>query len=275
MQLATYDPAEDPASDTAIATFMAEAFATEDLGYSGHAPGVGARAKGMARIAERTDLSLEQLYRSRNEHGNPTLKTTMTAMASAGKAGYPPPPNPETVSMPRPALLACVLLTGLVAALAPGRATAAAPEANAPYLPGFHAATAPPAPTPPAPAPTPPAPTPPAPARAAPVPAAPATPVTASDYMAVAAQAVAQQQAKPALRALGRAETRLISRSVPLFQTNRPSADPAVSLIDQARQAVRAGDFTAAAGLIQRATPLVARQLAHPPPAPPVGLPTH
>ena len=263
MKLATYDPAEDLAPDTAIATFMAEAFATKDLGYIGHAPGVGARAKGMARIAERTDLSLEQLYRSRNEHGNPTLKTTMAAMASAGKAGYPPPPNPETVSMPRPALLACVLLTGLVAALAPGRATAAAPEANAPYLPGFHAATAPPAPTPPAPA------------RAAPVPAAPATPVTASDYMAVAAQAVAQQQAKPALRALGRAETRLISRSVPLFQTNRPSADPAVSLIDQARQAVRAGDFTAAAGLIQRATPLVARQLAHPPPAPPVGLPTH
>ena len=167
--------------------------------------------------------------------------------------------------MPRPALLACALLAGLVAALAPGRATAAAPEANAPYLPGFHAATAPPAPARPAPAP----------ASAAPVPAAPATPVTASDYMAVAAQAVALQQARPALRALGRAETRLISRSVPLFQTNRPSANPAVSLIDQARQAVRAGDFAAAASLIQRATPLVARQLAHPPPSPPVGLPAH
>jgi hypothetical protein len=44
-KLTTYDPAEDLTSDTAIATFMAEAFASEDPGYVAHALGVVARAK--------------------------------------------------------------------------------------------------------------------------------------------------------------------------------------------------------------------------------------
>ena len=44
----TYEPAEDLAFDMAITTFMAEAFATEDLGCIGHARGVVAHAKGTA-----------------------------------------------------------------------------------------------------------------------------------------------------------------------------------------------------------------------------------
>lgn len=44
-KLTTYDPAEDLTSSKAIATFMAEAFATEDAGYIAHALGVVARAK--------------------------------------------------------------------------------------------------------------------------------------------------------------------------------------------------------------------------------------
>lgn len=47
-KLTLYDPAEDLVSDTAIATFMAEAFETEDAGYIAHALGVVARAKGMS-----------------------------------------------------------------------------------------------------------------------------------------------------------------------------------------------------------------------------------
>ena len=39
-KLTTYDPAEDLASDAAIATFMAEAFATQDAGYIAHALGI-------------------------------------------------------------------------------------------------------------------------------------------------------------------------------------------------------------------------------------------
>jgi probable addiction module antidote protein len=82
--LTSYDPAEDLVSDTAIATFMAEAFETEDAGYIAHALGVVARAKGMAQIATQTGLSREQLYRSFSANGNPTLKTTIAVMKALG-----------------------------------------------------------------------------------------------------------------------------------------------------------------------------------------------
>jgi probable addiction module antidote protein len=83
-KLTTYDPAEDLTSDAAIATFMAEAFASQDAGYIAHAIGVVARAKGMAQIARQTGLSREQLYRSFSGDGNPTLKTTIAVMKALG-----------------------------------------------------------------------------------------------------------------------------------------------------------------------------------------------
>lgn len=83
-KLTSYDPAEDLTSNQAIATFMAEAFATEDAGYIAHALGVVARAKGMTQIASETGLSREQLYRSFSENGNPTLKTTIAVMKALG-----------------------------------------------------------------------------------------------------------------------------------------------------------------------------------------------
>jgi probable addiction module antidote protein len=83
-KVTTYDPAEDLTSDKAIATFMVEAFATEDTGYIAHALGVVARARGMAQIANETGLSREQLYRSFSENGNPTLKSTIAVMKALG-----------------------------------------------------------------------------------------------------------------------------------------------------------------------------------------------
>ena len=83
-KLTTYDPAQDLATDDAIARFMAQAFETNDAGYIAHALGVVARAKGMAQIAGQTGLSREQLYRSFSEHGNPTLKTTLAVMKALG-----------------------------------------------------------------------------------------------------------------------------------------------------------------------------------------------
>lgn len=83
-KLTKYDPAEDLASDDGIATFMAEAFQTNDVAYISHALGVVARAKGMAQIAGQTGLSREQLYRSFSEKGNPTLKTTLAVMKALG-----------------------------------------------------------------------------------------------------------------------------------------------------------------------------------------------
>lgn len=80
----TFDPAEMLTSKEAIAIFMAEAFKTNDPAYIAHALGVVARTKGMAKIAKKTGLSREQLYRSFSENGNPTLKTTLAVMKALG-----------------------------------------------------------------------------------------------------------------------------------------------------------------------------------------------
>jgi probable addiction module antidote protein len=83
-KLSSYDPAEDLNSDEAIASFMAQAFETNDAAYIAHALGVVARAKGMTQIASETGLSREQLYRSFSDTGNPTLKTTLAVMKALG-----------------------------------------------------------------------------------------------------------------------------------------------------------------------------------------------
>lgn len=83
-KLTRYDPAEDLGTDAAIASFMVEAFKTNDVAYVAHALGVVARAKGMAQIAQQTGLSREQLYRSFSETGNPTLRTTLAVMKALG-----------------------------------------------------------------------------------------------------------------------------------------------------------------------------------------------
>ena len=83
-KLTPYDPAEDLTTDEAIATFMAEAFQTNDVAYIAHALGVVARAKGMTQIAGQTGLSREQLCRSFSGNGNPTLKTTLAIMKALG-----------------------------------------------------------------------------------------------------------------------------------------------------------------------------------------------
>ncbi len=79
-----FDPAEFLTSSEAVATYMTEAFASEDAGYIAHALGVAARARGMTGIARETGLSREQLYRSFSENGNPTLKTTLAVMKALG-----------------------------------------------------------------------------------------------------------------------------------------------------------------------------------------------
>lgn len=79
-----WDAAEYLKSKEDIATFVSEAFKTNDPAYIAHALGVVARAKGMAQIAKKTGLSREQLYRSFSENGNPTLKTTLAVMKALG-----------------------------------------------------------------------------------------------------------------------------------------------------------------------------------------------
>ncbi len=83
-KLTIFDPAEQLKSDQAIADFMSDALETNDPAYVAHALGVVARAKGMAEIANRTNLSREQLYRSFSAEGNPTLRTTLAMVNALG-----------------------------------------------------------------------------------------------------------------------------------------------------------------------------------------------
>jgi probable addiction module antidote protein len=83
-RLSKYDPAEDLGTREAVAVFVTEALMTNDAAYIAHALGVVARAKGMAKVASRTGLSREQLYRSFSSKGNPTLKTTLAVMKALG-----------------------------------------------------------------------------------------------------------------------------------------------------------------------------------------------
>lgn len=83
-KLTTYDPRAVLADHDEIAAFVSEAFETGDAAYVAKALGVVARAKGMTKISRKTGLSREQLYRSFSEHGNPTLKTTLSVMKALG-----------------------------------------------------------------------------------------------------------------------------------------------------------------------------------------------
>ena len=79
-----YDPAAALENDEAIALFLADALETGDATYVAKAMGIVARAKGMTELARETGLSREQLYRSFNEQGNPTLKTMLAVMRALG-----------------------------------------------------------------------------------------------------------------------------------------------------------------------------------------------
>lgn len=83
-QLTTYDPAAALTDDLEIAFFLADALETGDASYIAKSLGIVARVRCMARIADETGLSREQLYRSFSESGNPTLKTTLTVMKALG-----------------------------------------------------------------------------------------------------------------------------------------------------------------------------------------------
>jgi len=75
------------------------------------------------------------------------------------------------------------------------------------------------------------------------------------DYLRAAQNALAAGRTGEAQQALEQAETRLLDRSVPYGQTNAPSANPAISRITQALQALAAGDRAQCMQFIQAAIP--------------------
>ncbi len=77
----------------------------------------------------------------------------------------------------------------------------------------------------------------------------------AQAYLIAARNSLAAGKTGEAQQSLEMAETRLLDRSTPLFQTNTPSANPVVSQISQALQALAAGDQPRCMALIEAAIP--------------------
>jgi hypothetical protein len=74
-----------------------------------------------------------------------------------------------------------------------------------------------------------------------------------SDYLRAAQGALALGHEGEAEEALEMAQTRMLDRSVPLGQTDRPSDNPTVGQISQAMQALAAHDRLTGMQAIQRA----------------------
>lgn len=76
---------------------------------------------------------------------------------------------------------------------------------------------------------------------------------TPQQFLLYARQALAAGQTGRAQEAMERAQTRLLDRATPLFQTDRPSADPAVAQISTALRTLGAGDKAGAMREIETA----------------------
>ena len=75
-----FDPAEYLDDDEAVAAYIEEALATNDVGFITKAIGDVARARGMAQIAKDSDLSRESLYRALGVDGNPEFATVLKVL---------------------------------------------------------------------------------------------------------------------------------------------------------------------------------------------------
>ncbi|MES1156482.1 MAG: addiction module antidote protein [Alphaproteobacteria bacterium] len=88
VETSLWDAAEFIETPEDVALYLEAAFDeaadANDPGLIAHALGVVARSKGMAKIAEATGRSREQLYRSLSAEGNPTLATIMEVLRSLG-----------------------------------------------------------------------------------------------------------------------------------------------------------------------------------------------
>jgi hypothetical protein len=76
-----------------------------------------------------------------------------------------------------------------------------------------------------------------------------------ADYLRAAQSALQAGHTGEAQQALEMAQTRLLDRSVPMTQTDKPSDNPAVRQISEALKALAAGDRAQTMDLIQSAIP--------------------
>jgi probable addiction module antidote protein len=81
-EIRDFDPAEYLDNEEAVAEYLTDALATEDVAFIADAIGVVARAKGMTRVAEDAGVSRESLYRALSASGNPELGTVLKVLSS-------------------------------------------------------------------------------------------------------------------------------------------------------------------------------------------------
>jgi hypothetical protein len=78
-------------------------------------------------------------------------------------------------------------------------------------------------------------------------------------FLHAARAALATGRTGEAQQALEMAETRLLDRSTPLFQTNNPSRSPLIAEIGDARRALGTGDRAASMALLDKAIATAAK----------------
>jgi len=79
-----FDVAKFLETDQDVALYLSEALETGDAAYVAHAFGAGARARGMAKVARKTGLGRESLYKALSGQGNPELATVLRVAKALG-----------------------------------------------------------------------------------------------------------------------------------------------------------------------------------------------
>jgi probable addiction module antidote protein len=84
VRISKFDAADYLKTPEAIATYLTEAFATDDAAYICAALDTVARAKGMSSVAKETALSRESLYKSFSGSSKPEFDTVRKILNSFG-----------------------------------------------------------------------------------------------------------------------------------------------------------------------------------------------
>lgn len=79
-----FDPAEYLSDDEALATYLTEALAADDVAHFQEALQTVARARGMSQIAEAAGLGRESLYKALKPGTQPRFDTVQRVLAAVG-----------------------------------------------------------------------------------------------------------------------------------------------------------------------------------------------